>query len=314
MYRSIMLPLDGSRFGEQALQLAATLARRSGARLELVHVHNVAADVTAWEPLTPYRYEGLDISEREWDGAVWSSEEEYLTSQANNAGAAVADMAICKVLQGAVVPALEREIELTDPDLIVMATHGRGGVSRAWLGSVADALVRQIHKPILLVRAPWSDAAATPAKTGNILVALDGSTLAESIVPHALQLGAGVPTNFTLLRVVSPVFIAPEMMSQPDLVSVQELRDRITEAREYLNALASVMRSDTVNVKCEVVVGSKPASTILAYAREHDVDVIAMATHGRGGLKRLVLGSVADKVLRAAEVPMLVYQPWWTNG
>lgn len=309
MYRSILLPLDGSLFGEHAIQLATVLARRTGARLHLVHVHNPNAEVVTWEPVTPFRFMGLDRSEREWDGNEMLLEEQYLTTQTQVCAGQLAGCADCKIISGPVVAALEQEIRDTNPDLIVMATHGRSGFSRMWLGSVADALVRSARKPLLLVRTESEEAPVLPTKLANVLIPLDGSLLAESIVPHALDLGEGASTTFTLLRVVPPVWTSPEIMSEPDTISEGALRERITESRQYLTSVADRMKGDGLNVKCEVVVGTAAAATILEYTRRREVDVIAMATHGRGGVQRLILGSVADKVLRGAEVPMLVYRP-----
>ena len=309
MARSVLLPLDGSHFGEHALQLATTLARRSGARLELVHVHNQNAEFVTWEPVTPFRYEQLERSEREWDGTEVRCEEAYLSEQAQQIAKELNGSAFCKVISGPVVSALETEIQNANPDLVVMATHGRGGFSRAWLGSVADALVRNVHKPMLLVRTENEDAPLVPVKTGHILIPLDGSVLAESIVPHALQLGEGVATTYTLLRVVPPVWTAPEVMSEPDTISEGALKERLQGAREYLRSVAELMSGEAVEVKTEVVVGTAAAATILEYARNREADVIAMATHGRGGVKRLLLGSVADKVLRGAPIPVLLFHP-----
>lgn len=309
MYRSMLLPLDGSHFGEHALQFAATLARRSGARLELVHVHNPQVDSVGWEGVTPFRYEGIDLAARQWDGEEVRCEEEYLTARAQTIARELNSTTTCKLLQGPVVSALENEIKTLNPDLVVMATHGRSGFSRAWLGSVADALVRNVHKPILLIRAESEDAPEMEVKTDHILIPLDGSQLAETIVQHAVQLGEGAAARYTLLQVVPPVWSAPEVMSEPDALTESTLAERIANAREYLAAVADLMSEASVNVKCDVVVGTASAATILDYARTYGADIIAMATHGRGGLKRLLLGSVADKVVRGARVPVLLYHP-----
>jgi nucleotide-binding universal stress UspA family protein len=309
MYRTVLVPLDGSSFGEHALQLATTLARRSGARVELVHVHSPNPDASTWEPVTPFRYEGLEQSEREWDGTSVLTEEHYLIKCAEQLKQELNGGTTCKVLSGPTIPALEQEIRDSRPDLIVMATHGRGGFSRAWLGSVADALVRNVHRPILLVRTPDESAPAAPVRTERILIPLDGSPLSETIVQHAVDLGANAPTSFTLLRVVPPVWTAPEIMSEPDALTDGALKDRVTAARDYLARVADSMTAQTVDVTMDVVVGVAAGASILDYARNADIDVIAMATHGRGGVKRMILGSVADKVLRGATMPVLLYHP-----
>lgn len=309
MYQHVLLPLDGSPFGEHALELATTIVRRCGARLELVHVHNENAEVVTWEPVTPFRFEGLETSEREWEGSEVRFEETYLTEKAQHIATDLDGCATCKVLKGPVVTALADEIKAVNPDLVVMATHGRSGFSRLWLGSVADALVRHVHKPMLLVRSASEEDPNPVLKTDHILIPLDGSPLSESILPHAVNLGEGMGSTFTLLRVLPPVWTSPEVMSEPDMLAEGALKERVTEAREYLACVAKLLSGGGAKVNCEVVVGSAAAAAILEFARTRNVDVIAMATHGRGGVPRLILGSVADKVLRGATSPILLYHP-----
>lgn len=304
MYRSVFLPLDGSRFSEQALPLALSLAKR-GAQLEVVHVHHTPLD-DDWVPVTPFRYEGLEESEREWNGSDRVRENAYLCNCVQNGNISTDGIALCKVLEGDVVPALEKEIEETDPDLIVMATHGRGGVSRAWLGSTADTLVRDLHKPIILIRATEDD---TPVelRTDHILVPLDGSRLGESVLKHALELADPGVTRITLVRVVEPAHVGPEFA-----INVQSdtlIEERVEGAHDYLKELAAELRSEGHVVDTDVVVATSPATAILNYATVNTADIICMATHGRTGVKRLLLGSVADKVMRGASVPILLYRP-----
>jgi nucleotide-binding universal stress UspA family protein len=298
MSRSILIPLDGSSFSEQALPLARTVAGRQGARLEIVHVHDRQSDAE-WELLTPFRYAGLERSEREWDGAEKQHEEEYLHGQL--------DGSVCKVLEGPIVASLEEEIAAADPDLIIMTTHGRGGFSRAWLGSVADQLIREAHKPILLVRGSEEEPKAVDAKLDRILIPLDGSPLAESVLAHAMSLAEPETSRITLLRVVAPAYVATEFNALAE--SEKVLQERVETAHAYLGDLATRLSVEGYLVDTDVVVSSLPAATILDYARRHQVELICMATHGRSGVKRLLLGSVADKVLRAAEIPILIYRP-----
>ncbi|HEY0809131.1 MAG TPA: universal stress protein [Longimicrobiales bacterium] len=305
MYRSVFLPLDGSRFSEQALPLALSLVKRDGAKLEVVHVHHAASD-DEWVPVTPFHYEGLERSEREWNGSDLQRENAYLCNCLENGHVDTTGVTLCKVLEGDVVPALEKEIAETDPDLIIMATHGRGGVSRAWLGSTADTLVRDVHKPILLIRATEEDE-PVDLRTDHILVPLDGSRLGEAVVKHALELADPGRTRITLLRVVQPAYVGPEFT-----INVQGdtlLDERVEGAHEYLKELATQLTAEGFVIETDVVVSSSAAGAILAYATAHDADIICMATHGRTGVKRWLLGSVADKVMRGASTPLLLYRP-----
>jgi nucleotide-binding universal stress UspA family protein len=304
MYRSVFLPLDGSRFSEQALPLALSLARR-GAHLEVVHVHHAAAD-DDWVPVTPFRYEGLEASEREWSGSDRQRENAYLCNCVQNGNTSADGVTLCKILEGDVVPALEKEIEESNPDLIIMATHGRGGVSRAWLGSTADTLVRDLHKPIMLIRAKAEDA-PVDLRTDHILVPLDGSRLGESVLKHALELADAGVTRITLLRVVEPAHVGPEFAINVQSDAVIE--ERVEAAHEYLKELAAELSTEGQTVETDVVVAATAATAILNYATDNGADIICMATHGRTGVKRLLLGSVADKVMRGASVPILLYRP-----
>ena len=297
MYRSLMLPLDGSPFSEQALPVASRLAELCGADLKIVHVHEPYLEPD-WEPVTPFRYEGVVQSEHQWDHDAARLEKAYLTSHIG---------AECKVLEGDIVPTLEKEIADTDPDLIVMATHGRSGLSRAWIGSVADTLIRNVHKPILLVRAREVQEAAFELSTERVLVPLDGSPLAESVVKHALAIAEKNRTRITLLRVVAPAFVATEFNAL--IQSENLLRERVEAAHEYLNRVATQLGLEGYLIETDVVVSGAPASAILDYAATNGTDVICMATHGRSGVKRLLLGSVADKVLRGSNQPVLLYRP-----
>lgn len=297
MYRAVMLPLDGSPFSEQALPLATTLAQRCGAQLRVVHVHEPHTEPD-WDEITPFRFEGVERSERQWNGDAIRLEQQYL------AGHVAAD---CKVIEGSVLPTLEEEIADSDPDLIVMATHGRGGISRAWLGSVADNLVRHIHKPILLIRAREDSEENFELRTDNVLVTLDGSALAESVLEHALTISEPSKTKITLLRVVPPAYVATEFNAL--VQSDARLRERVEAAHGYLNEVATRLSVAGYLVDTEVVVSAFAAGAILDYAEQNHTDIICMATHGRSGMKRLLLGSVADKVLRGANGPVLLYRP-----
>lgn len=297
MYRAVMLPLDGSQFSEQALPLASTLAQRCGAQLKVVHVHEPQSEPD-WDEITPFRFEGVERAEREWNGNAVKLEQEYLAQHIP---------AECKVIEGDVVACLEEEIADTDPDLIVMATHGRSGISRAWIGSVADNLVRHIHKPILLIRARAAEQATVELRTDNIMVTLDGSQLAESVLKHALEIAEPSKTRITLLRIVPPAYVATEFNAL--VQSDARLRERVDAAHEYLNGLATKLGVQGYLVDTEVVVSAFAAGAILDFAEQNNIDVICMATHGRSGMKRLLLGSVADKVLRGSNRPVLLYRP-----
>jgi nucleotide-binding universal stress UspA family protein len=161
------------------------------------------------------------------------------------------------------------------------------------------------------------DLAREPA-VRRVLIPLDGSELAEQVLEPALALGAGTQAEYTLLQVVkqmTPASYDPDSgrvsgISESLLKQLQAMdRQRWTEAQDYLERLAGSLRARSLTVQARVVSHEQPAAAILDDAQKNAVDLIALATQGRGGLKRLLLGSVADKVVRGAATPVLVYRP-----
>ena len=310
MYRSLLVPLDGSEFSEHALPLALSLARQLGASLQIVQVY-----VPAWGGFQKLggRYEpALDLELRERDRAYLSGVVQRI--------AAVSDISPSSaLLDGPVADAICRHAAATGADLLVMATHGRGPLGRFWLGSVADALVRQASIPILLVQPKEAAPDLTQVRViRRVLIPLDGSELAEQILEPALALGAATQAEYTLLRVVKQMAPANDDLASGRVSGIRESllkqlqekdREQWTEAQDYLERLAGRLRARSLTVQTRVVSHEQPATAILDDAQMYAADLIALATQGWGGIKRLFLGSVADKVVRGAATPVLVYRP-----
>jgi nucleotide-binding universal stress UspA family protein len=304
MYRNILVPLDGSRFAEHALPLALGVARRSGARLLLAHVRPADA------------VEGLSAFYPMVGGAAEASRS-YLARVTERVTATVAPASVPVPvdpvsLQGPVAAALHERAVASGTDLVVMATHGHGPLSRLWLGSVADELVRRLPMPLLLVRPGDLDVDLSPETTvGQVLVPLDGSPRAESILEPATALGALWEAQYVLARVIPPVPILGLDLGgyAAGGLDLAETEYRQADAHAYLEGVAERLRSRSLRVRTSVVVDKHPVRGILDAAQSHGADLIALSTRGRGGLKRLLLGSVADKVIRAATTPVLVCRP-----
>jgi nucleotide-binding universal stress UspA family protein len=233
----------------------------------------------------------------------------YLITLAGRAGAGgcVQPPRVFSV-DGNVAEALSHHIDTESVDLVVMTTHGRGGLSRAWLGSVADRLIRTTHVPVLLWR-PHAAAIAVPgaaALPSHILIPLDGSALAESIIEPALALGALSKARYTLVQVVQPPLNASAACSSHAMCDAMCVK---RGSIAYLERCAMRLRARGLEVDVRVVMQDNAAAGISEEAINAGCDLIAMATHGRTGWSRLALGSVADKVLRSAPVPMLVLRP-----
>jgi nucleotide-binding universal stress UspA family protein len=190
-----------------------------------------------------------------------------------------------------------------------MSTHGRTRISRFFLGSTADRLIRELHCPILLVN-PTQAASALASGVGpRVLIPLDGSALAESILD---QVGSVFPatTELEVVRVVvPPVAVAPPFAVAWAPVPADVLEQELVRADQYLQAVTARLQGQGFAVRAAVVTDLSPAEAIASRATERRCDVIAIATRGRGGLERALLGSVADKVIRTAPVPVVVWNP-----
>jgi len=214
-------------------------------------------------------------------------------------------------LEGAVGPALLEYTRQIGADMIVMSTHGRGGLDRLWLGSVADYLVRTAEVPVLLVRPTKEERPApTVVKPRQILVPLDGSPLAEAVLEPATELAKSLGAELLLVQVVKPVSIVTD---QPVLFAAgyDEQLTALwrTEAEDYLEDIAEDLRKQGVRATSVAATGYSVHETLLDLATPDSGAMIAIATHGRGGFRRLMVGSVADKLIRTAEVPVLVVRP-----
>ena len=179
-FRSILVPLDGSVFAEQAVPLARRIAERGGGKLRLALVHELPS--APLDPLAAKMYTSIELVTRKAERGYLRQVQAKLREGGTRPSSAV-------TMTGTPGPALTQYVQELGMDLVVMATHGRGGVRRAWLGSVADYLIRNLNMPVLLVRPREGTAAAerSPAPS-QILVPLDGSPLAEEAVQAAAAL------------------------------------------------------------------------------------------------------------------------------
>jgi len=304
-FRSIFVPLDGSPFAEQALPFAVTIARASGSMVQLALVHHpVPALATALE--VPEIEAQLDQEARQREQTYLDGVVDRLRREYNVPITAV-------LLEGGAAEVLQRQVESTSADLVVLTTHGRGALSRFWLGSVADQLMRRLHVPVLLIRP--SGTGAPPVKLGKILVALDGSPFAERTLAGALALGGPFKAGYALLSVVEPPMPIADPSGLTVLPAAVASEERLREnAASYLAGVAERLRGEGLTVSTHVMSGPGVAGVILAATEELGADLVALASHGAGGFERLVVGSVADKVIRGGTHPVLVVRPALARG
>ena len=295
MFQSILVPLDGSALAETALPFAAALARGSGAQLTLTRA------ALAHTPPG-----GDAISDQV---AANNEAEAYLAAVAERIRPSAPELQTATTY-GPAAEMILAERRVRDADLIVMATHGRGGLGRLLYGSVADQVLRASPVPVLLVPANLSQ--MLPAdKPARVLVALDGSDRSAEILAPAAALAKALGAEMSLLQSVKLERNPNDATSLRDtllLIEPSAAPERRDGAEVHLERLAVDLRAEGLSVQVHAVTGDA-AGVILSEAGSQQADLIAMATHGRTGLARLVMGSVTSAVLKSAQRPLLVYRP-----
>lgn len=293
MMKSILVPLDGSALAERALPHAEAIARATHSRLVLVRVVHERA-------LNGIQHEANRM-------AIMQEAELYLTEIVERLWAAGL-LAEISVAAGDVASEIRAAAERYGADLIVMATHGRGGLGRVVYGSTAEALAQRSSLPLLLVRA-GGDTPSTLPFSGHpqIVVPLDGSDLAEEALPVAVRLSMALGGALVLLHAVSPF----EEAFLPEAVMLdfpQREAERMAQARTYLHSLVARSATGGCQVHCDVRYGL-PAEAIQEAVRDRKAALVVMATHGRSAVGRLLVGSVAQAVVRHTQVPVALVRP-----
>lgn len=302
MFRKLLVPLDRSSLAEQALSPAAAIARASHAEMDLVLVHQ------------PVPFVGF--ADVPWNSAQAMDEEKYLESIAGELMRGGSISATHAVLRGDVVEMISARAHDVGAELIVMTSHGRTGFSRAWVGSVADGVLRHSAIPVLIMRPVETemDRRAAHHLFQKIVVPLDGSVLASEILSSAAAVARCSKGRLVLIRIVQPVplfvpdagiaFVYPPVIQDEDATRfvAEEAKQDLAETAHTLKDLG------VTNVETHVIIASNVPRAIIDFAADHGVDAIAMSTHGRGA-SRLLVGSVADKLLRASGVPILLKRP-----
>jgi nucleotide-binding universal stress UspA family protein len=307
----IVVALDGSQFADAALPVALGLAHTTGAPLELVAVVEPAPGPRA---VSGARVPDLSL-DQEQEAVVREALQAHLEQlRVRLATLPDAPAVTITVLRGQPAACLLDHAERVQARLVVVTTHGRGGLSRLWLGSVTEAITRQSTRPVVVVR-PTDAVAKTPAGAlanltplpmQRVLVTFDGTRASEQVLGPLLGL-FGTRVAYLLMRAVSPLHpmlqriasgaeYARDLAAQTDLVA------------RYLNRIVDGVRATGADAAYCSPQTLEPAHAINDAAAEARADLIAMATSARGPLGRVLLGSVADKVVRTADRPVLLYR------
>jgi nucleotide-binding universal stress UspA family protein len=281
MERRILVPLDGSPLAERALPCAVMLASEMPAELVLFQAVSV-----------PFDY--ADEERNSLLGRLEAAASEYLAQVAGKLDQN--GLGVSQVVERG--PAAESIVDYgADTQLIVMATHGRTGANRWARGSVAERVLQGSSTPVLMICALQSPQRADSMRCKSILVPLDGSPPAEQVLPPVVSIAKALDSKITLLR-ISIIQTSGEF--QGDLMMPLEGNTQTADgiAQEYLDQVASRLAGEGVQVFTAVRRGAV-AETIVDYSQDHQVDLIAMCTHGQTGLGRWALGRVSDRVLRS---------------
>ena len=301
MYKVIMVPTDGTGFDREAIRVALRIAERSDAKVRLVRVLATASffGMAATAEGTAI---AAEVVHSERDRAL----SELYALAAECRATSRADITV-DLHAGPVGDVLQGYARRNDVDLIVISTHGRSGISRLSLGSVTDSLIRHTTIPVLVVKPPTSYLNPQVIEAfKRIVVPLDGSMLAEQILPRVLALAKLEEAEITLLNVLIPQSYAQREIVDPNLPWWDK---DIAHAQTYLFRVAGRLRRNGVAVTTDIVIGENVASAIGDFAGRERADLIAIATHGRGGLARMLRGSVADAVMHSSRLSMLVFKP-----
>jgi len=296
--RAILVPLDGSASAEAALPIALALVRRDEARLVLA---------TAIEPPPSVRGgQGALVFDQRLDTEQRAAMRQYLRQVTVRLLGEDGSLPIeARFLEGPAAATIVQAANESGAELVVLTSHGRGGASRLWLGSITDALVRQLRVPILVLRADDGTAVAPARGFRRVLVPLDGAPQSEQGIHAATALAGRDGVHYTLVRVVELLHpLLQTVASEQDVE--RDVATQRSEAERYLADVGARLGAQGLDVRGEVRVSRHAASAIVGVAEEIGADLLSVATHGRGRVGRLLLGSVADKLLRTAHIPVLV--------
>ncbi len=291
----IVVPLDGSELSERAIPYAALYAKTFGGRILLATVWEGAED--ALTSVLPAVAEDLfKEGERYYEKYLAKVADKYM-------GEGVKIDA--EVLAGNPAETILKLIEERHADVIALATHGRSGLGRWWYGSVAGEVAQRASIPRLIVGPKVLSQPAKAIKVDAVLVPLDGSQLSESALEHGIRITKAFGAALHVVQVISPAS-QTFLFDAPSVASV-DIQSQIEKGvKEYVSQVAKRAGGSTQVFTC--VLRGPPADALVGYVEEHGIDLAVMASHGRGGLARVALGSVADRMLQG-EAPVYVVRP-----
>jgi nucleotide-binding universal stress UspA family protein len=301
MYKTILAPTEASEFDNPAIAVAAKFAERFDATLHLVQV--LAPPIVAESlPAFPATEITIQALAEEKLSRVRKLEQFGEEVGANGRVRVVTDLK-----EGNVTQTLADYVRELRPDVIVMSSHSRGGLKRLNLGSVTDFLIRNSHTPVLVVRPDATFASEASAITERrIVVPLDGSPLAEHILPEVVKLASAINAAVTVVHVLTPQTYSQKRIMQPGLPWWDT---DIENAEAYLSWPVDYLTKHGVSATKQVILNNDVGAAILDYATRNKADVLGIGTNGIGGLHRFMFGTVADELTRRSPMSVLLFHP-----
>lgn len=291
MFKRILVPLDESALAEKALNYLPSFIDPAHTEVVLLSVLE-----TMRYAATAYQYAPSMIDE------VYKSYEMYLQTMQQwllDHGYA----GFTKLVEGDAASQILAVAEKTGADLIAMTTHGRAGVARLAMGSVAERVIQNATLPVLLIH---NQTAMPHTKIERILVPLDGSVFAEQALNQATMLSKATGAELRLLEVVVQLDLQYDLAYTPNPTAFVPADDyAFNNAEANMKSLALRLQADGIPCQTTVLRGD-PASVICDVVNESQIDVVVISTHGRTGFKRWMYGSVANQVLHGVNCPVLV--------
>ena len=283
MYSKILVPLDGSPLAEQILPYVRPLAVTDNIPVELLWVNDI--ETAQWPPRSGKEY-------------LRQAAAKYLTA-VRRIDSIEAD--------GKPAEEIVRRVAAEPSCLIAMATHGMSGMRRWLIGSVASKVAQLAHNPLLLVRPTENADPAAAIELNTIFVPLDGSGLAEKALPHAVALAKRLKLAVQLLRVYtlpSDAYIVADGVIAQGAAQFREATHK--EAESYLEGKVESLRAESLDQVIGTAIEGDAASEIIDLAAKTANSLIVMSTHGRSGIGRWLLGSVAEKAIQHSRAPVLL--------
>lgn len=310
MYKRILVPLDGSNRAERAIHVAARIARAFDGSIILLRVATAPVDTGKFSSAAGYVEDTIDSDMR---GATTYLERIAGSDELTGINTEV------KTSSGEVAPAILSAAETFHASLVVMCSHGYTGFKRWALGSVADKITRHSSAPVLVLRDRGPEPAIADHQSVRALVAVDGSPLSEAVLEPAAFLASALAESTSqqgalhLLRVVDLPTSGGKFKSDAHIDSGTKEQVK-HEDEEYLATLTHRLNAGDLArlhlaITSSVEADPDIAEAIVKKSEQEKFDFIAIATHGRGGVQRWALGSVAGRVLHATTLPLLIMRP-----